>query len=461
MRFRSTAPSAPRRATAAVLAAALCFAVAAPARAQGLATVRDAEVEQLLRDYAEPIFEVAGIGARATRIILIGDRRFNAFVAGGRRIFINVGAVMESETPNQIIGVIAHEAGHIAGGHLARQREEVANAQVLAILGTLLGAVAAGSAMMGGGDQVGISGNPGAIVFGPQELVRRNLLSYQRGEEQAADRAALNYLEATGQSARGMIETFQRFANEQLFASSGADPYLQSHPMAPDRIANILESAERSPYFGREDKPALQERHDLARAKLFGFVARFDEVNRRYPLSDGSLPARYARAIADYRNGRLGEALEGVDGLIAARPRNPFFHELKGQILLESGRAAQAVAPLRRAVSLAPRQPLIRSLLGQALVATGTDENVRAAVKELRAVIGRDRDAVDAYPVLARAYGILGDTALADLTTAEWYAATGRTRDAVAIARRAQQRFKEGSPNWLRADDIAGMALRR
>jgi predicted Zn-dependent protease len=421
---------------------------------QSLSVIRDAEIEQLLRDYADPIFGAAGIDAGAARIILIGDRRFNAFVANGRQMFINIGAIMESETPNQLIGVIAHEAGHIAGGHLARLRQEIANAQILAVIGTLIGVAAVGTSIAS--DNVGLGGNPNAIIFGPQELARRNLLSYQRSEEQAADRAALNYLDATNQSARGMLETFQRFANDQLFSSSNADPYLQSHPMAPERIANIESVAAESAAFDRPDPPALAARHALARAKLFGFSARFDEVQRRYPPRDDSLAARYARAIATYRAGQIRAALPLIDGLLKAQAKNPYFWELKGQVLLESGQAQAALAPLRQAVKLAPRQPLIRGLLAEALVATGEPANLTVAIKELKGVIGRDRQASNAWQILARAYGLQGNQPLADLATAEAYMIAGRRPEAVAIARRAQSRFKPGSPDWLRADDIIG-----
>ncbi len=444
------------RALLAVTAAAVGLSQAS-ASAQELSVIRDAEIEQLVRDYSNPIFKAAGINAGATKIILLGDRRFNAFVANGRKMFINIGAVMDSETPNQLIGVIAHESGHIAGGHLARMRDEVANAQVLAILGTLLGAAAVGGAVASGGT-VGLDGNAGAVLMGPQELVRRNLLSYQRSEERAADRSALNYLAATGQSGRGMIETFERFSNETLFSSAGADPYTQSHPMAPDRIASVQETATQSPYFDKRDPPGLQTRHDLARAKLFGFVARFDEVTRRFPPSNTTLPARYARAIATYRAGRLNDALAEIDGLLRAQPKNAFFWELKGQALLEGGRAGEAVPPLRQAVRLAPSQPLIRALLAQALVATGSPGNVDPAIKELRAVLGRDREATDAWRTLARAYGMKGDGPRADLATAEAYMISGRQKEAVPIARRAQSKLRQGSPDWLRADDIVNSA---
>jgi predicted Zn-dependent protease len=427
------------------------------ARAQNLNVIRDAEVEQLMRDYASPIFKAAGINEGATQIILIGDRRFNAFVANGRRMFINLGAIMDSETPNELIGVIAHESGHIAGGHLARQRQQLDQAMAIAVIGTLIGAAAVGTAV-GTGNTDTLGNAATGLLLSPQNLAMRNLLAYQRSEEQAADQAALNYLAATGQSAKGMLRTFQRFAQNDIFAKSGADPYLQSHPMAPERIANIQEKAQASPSFDRADPPALNTRHQLARAKLFGFTARFDEVARRYPPGDNSLSARYARAIALYRVGQVNNALPAIEALTKAQPNNPFFWELKGQVLAEAGRPAQALAPLRQAVKLAPRQSLIRALYGKALVLEGAPANLDTGIKELRAVVTRDRRDGEAWRYLARAYGAKGDAPRADLATAEAYLVAGRIAEAIQLAGRAKRSLKQGSPDWLRADDIAAGA---
>src|SRR5918993_2314104 len=322
-------------------AAALGLALApgaagAQAAKRGVALVRDAETEQLLREYATPIFRAAGINGAASKIFLVNDRSFNAFVANGQKIFINVGSLMDAKTPNEIIGVLAHETGHIAGGHLARFRQQLANAQILSVIGMLAGAGAMAGAASSG-DRVG-GGGTGAmgIMLGGQELVRRNLLSYQRSEEQAADLAAIRYLQATGQSPKGMLATFGRFADSGLFRSRAVDPYLVSHPLPTERIAQLETLAKQSPHFAAKDSPALQARHDLMRAKLFGFVDRPDAVLRRYPPNDASLPARYARAVATHRSGRLGDALAAVDGLLRAQGSNAYFLELKGQILLES-----------------------------------------------------------------------------------------------------------------------------
>jgi len=438
------------------VALGVCAAIAAnPVAAQqpGMTIIRDAEVEQLLRDYANPVFRASGIDASATKIILVGSRDFNAFVASGRKVFMNVGVLMESSTPNQVIGVLAHETGHIAGGHLFRLREQLERAQIMAVAGMLLGAGAVAAGSRSG--QVGMSGTgPMGAILGPMEAAKRSLLAYQRSEEQAADKAALRYLNQTGQSTKGMIETFQRFADESLFRRVGADPYLQSHPMAPERIAALKEEAERSPHYNKPDNPALKARHDLARAKLVGFTMRAEEVTRRYAPTDVSLPARYARAISAYRFGNPAAAQAQIDALIAAQPRNAYFHELKGQALLEAGRPREALGPLRRAAALAPGQPLLRVLLGHALVSTGDARDADAAIRELTTVTQRDPEMADAFQYLARAYGAKGDDGMAALSAAQGYAISGQQDEAKRLARRAKQSLPQNSPGWLKADDI-------
>src|SRR4051794_31963748 len=241
-------------------------AAAQETQGRGLGLLRDAETEQLLREYAAPIFKVAGIPASAPQIILVNDRSFNAFVANGRKIFVNVGALMDAETPNEVIGVIAHETGHIQGGHLARLRQQVANAQILSVVGMLAG-VGAVAGAASSKDRVGGSGlGAMGVLTGSQEMIRRSLLSYQRSEEQAADSAALRYLSATGQSPKGMLDTFARFADSGLFRSRAVDPYLISHPLPSERIGQLEHLAKESPYFAKKDPPELQARHDLMRA---------------------------------------------------------------------------------------------------------------------------------------------------------------------------------------------------
>lgn len=417
--------------------------------------VRDAETEQLLREYANPVFRAAGINAKATQIILVNDRSFNAFVANGQKIFINTGALMDAETPNEVIGVLAHESGHIAGGHLARLRQQVSNAQILSVIGMLAGVGAMAGAAASRTDQVGGMGRGAmGVMGGGQELVRRNLLAYQRSEEQAADAAALRYLQTTGQSPKGMLDTFARFADNGLFRSRAVDPYLMSHPLPTERVSQLERLAKQSPHFGEKDSPAFQARHDLMRAKLFGFVERQETVLRRYPASNTSAPARYARAVLAYRNGRLAESLQTMDGLIAEQPGNAYFHELKGQALLESGRAREAIGPLRRAVGLAPGAVPIRAMLGQALVASGDPASLSEAIRELSNATTREPDSPEAFVHLATAYGRKGDIGMAELASAQAFFNKGDIKNAQTQASRAMTKLRPGTPGYLKAEDI-------
>jgi predicted Zn-dependent protease len=288
-----------------------------------------------------------------------------------------------------------------------------------------------------------------AAVTAPQDMIRRSLLSYVRGQEEAADKAGVKFLTATGQSPKGMYETFKRMADQILFSARFADPYMQSHPMPVERVAALAELAKASPFWEKKDPADLQLRHDLMRAKLAGYIDRPDTVARRYPASDPSLPARYARAISAYKHSDLRGAVSQIDGLIQAQPNNPYFHELKGQALLESGQAAAAVAPLRHAAQLAPNPALIQIMLAQALIASKDSKAAEDAVKLLRAALAKEPESPDAYTQLAMAYGHKGDLGEADLASALAAVMRGDARTARDLATRAKSRFPVGSPGWV------------
>jgi predicted Zn-dependent protease len=453
---RAASRSKISRLTAAVTAVALAVAPGAALAQEnrGPALLRDTEIEQLLRDYTRPILRSAGLEKQNIQVVIINEASFNAFVADGRRIFVNYGALMKSDTPNQIIGVLAHETGHLAGGHLAKMREQIAQAQTQMIIAMLLGAGAIIAGARSGNSDSGLANAGAAAISAPQAVIQRTLLSYVRQQEENADRAAVKFLTATGQSARGMYETFKRFANDSLFAARGADPYLQSHPMPTERVAALGELARSSPYWDKKDDPALQLRHDMMRAKTSAFMERQDTVYRRYPLSDTSLPARYAHAIATYRHGDLNSALAQIDGLIQLQPNNAYFYELRGQALLERGKPADAIAPLRKAVQLSNGAPLIEMLLGQALVASDNKAYTEEAIAILRAAVARETEAPIGYMQLAMAYGRKGDYAQADLASAQAAFLRGDNKTARDLASRAKTRFAIGTPGWVKADDI-------
>jgi predicted Zn-dependent protease len=424
----------------------------AAAQQQNLPIVRDAEIEALVRDYARPILKAAGLERSNIEIVLVNDRRFNAFVAG-RRIFINTGALMQAETPNEIIGVLAHEAGHIAGGHQERLREQLKRAQTIAVVAGLLGmgAMAAGAVT-----NTGELAQTGAgIAAGGGEFARRGLLSYQRGEETTADRSAITYLNATGQSAKGMLTTFKRFQTALSLSGAHVDPYQVSHPMPRDRIQNLQTLAEASPYFNVKDPPALQQRHDMARAKIAVYAQGQAASSRLFRKQPDGLATTYAEAISAYQYGNPRAAAAKADALIKAQPNNPYLHELRGDALMKSNRPAEAAEAYAKAIKLDPaKSGTLQVGYGRALLATGKPDLIRKAVDALRQGLDRDRENIAGYQYLAQAYGRLGEEAEAELALAEGHYYSGNYQDAKIFAMRAQMKMKRGTPGWVRAQDI-------
>jgi predicted Zn-dependent protease len=452
-RIRLAVRDAGRRSFPILLAAALLLTQSQGAYAAGL--IRDAEIEDLLSDYATPIFRAANLASQNINIHIVSEKSFNAFVIDGQNMFIHVGAITKSETPNQLIGVIAHEAGHIAGGHLARLRVQIGRMESAALIMNLIGIGAmVGGAVAGGGNDVGEAG--AAVLYGGTSLIQRSILSYQRAEESAADQAAVSYLNKTRQSTRGMLETFKHFADQSLGSVNYVDPYIQSHPMPQARIAQLRDLAERSPNFSEKDPPQLQFRHDMARAKLEAFLSRNNSsyVLRKYPESDRTLPARYARAILRYFTSGIKVAAADIDALIAEQPDNPYFHELKGQFLLESGKGREAIPPLRKAVALAPQAGLMRVMLGQAMIAANDPSMVKEAVEQLQKAVVREKQSVVGYRQLAIAYGQLNKMPEAQLAAAQASFFEGNAEHAKLQAEHAIRAFPEGSSNWVKANDI-------
>lgn len=443
-----------RRAGLATIAASLCL-LAVPADAQqqrSIPVVRDTEIEALIRDYTRPILEAAGLTRSGVEIILVNNNSFNAFVAG-RRMFIHTGAIATAETPNEIIGVIAHEAGHLAGGHQERLRDQISRAETMAIVAALLGmgaGVAGAAAGSGGLAQAGAG-----LAIGGGEMARRGLLSYQRSEETTADRSAITYLERTGQSGRGMLRTFERFSSGLALSGAQIDPYQQSHPAPRERIIALQDLVRSSRYYERTDPPELQLRHDMARAKIAAYTMGHGAVQRMFRDNIRSMPAAYGDAIQTYLYGNPAQAIAKIDALITQQPGNPYFHELRGQALIRANRPAEAVDSFSRAVqNVRGNAGLMRVGLGQALVAIGTPDALSRAVRELRAGLDAAPDFANGWQSLAQAYGMQGEVAQAELATAESHFHRGAIRDAKLFAARAQQRLPNGSPGWVRAQDI-------
>jgi len=416
-----------------------------------LSLIRDAEIESTIRTFITPIWRVAGLDPEAVAIMIVQDNSLNAFVAGGQRIFINTGLLMRTESPNQLIGVLAHETGHIAGGHLARQQEELRNLSTMQILETLLGGAAAvGGGIAGGGvGRGGLTGPSGAGV--PGSLLA--FLRYSQTQEAAADQAAITFLERAHQSPRGAAEFLRILEHQERLSLGRPSPYLITHPLTPDRIATFDDAVARSPYANTPDSPQFIEMHKRMIAKLMGFVAP-DAALARYAEGDHAVPARYARAIALYRKGNLGSALLTLDGLLKEHPNDPYFHELRGQILFENGRAAEAVPSYRRATQLLPGVGIIKIDFARALVETNKPDADREAVRNLDMAAQTEPDNFDLWRLEAAAYSRMGNEGMTSLARAEMSVIRGQRAEAQAHAAAAIRQLPTGTPAWQRAQDI-------
>lgn len=440
-----------RAAIGAVVAACLAVAPVCDAMAQARPRqIRDAEIEATLRAYADPIFAAAGLDTSAVQVHLIQDKRINAFVSGGMQIFVHTGLLTQAATPNEVIGVLAHETGHITGGHLSRFDEAIENATIESIIGLLAG-VAIGVASGNG------AAGAGAATLG-QSIAQRNLFQYTQAQEGAADQAAYTLLERTEQSPQGMVDFFKILSRQEALSSSSQDPYLRTHPLTRSRIDASEAAVTRSPYAGKTDSPEMMMRHERMLAKLNGYLEPLGRVMQMYPESDTSVPARYARAIALYRTSRMEEAIAVMDSLLAEAPQDPFFLEQKAQILYENGRVADSIPLYQQALDLAPAEPLIRMELATAQIQLGDPALLDPAAAHLTEVVRLEPKNSRAYDLLGQAYFNQGNEPMATLARAEAMLARGKAKEAKRLADRAMAGLPEGSPGWLRAQDIQFVA---
>jgi predicted Zn-dependent protease len=435
---------------------AIGVALPRPAVAQSgerISFIRDAEIEEIIRGYAAPLFGAAGLDAEFVRIYLVNDRRLNAFVAGGQNLFINTGLLMRSETPNQVIGVIAHETGHIAGGHLARTQEAMRNATAQAIIAMVLGAAAA---VASGNGQVA-----GAGMLGGAGLAQQSMLHYSVTQEAAADQAGLSFLDRTCQSARGLLRFFRILQEQELMSAVRQDPYLRTHPLTRQRMEIVEQHVERSRCSDRQDSPEAIERHARMKAKLAAFLDPPGTTLAHFKESDGSVAARYARAIAYYRQPDLKKALPLIDGLIRDEPKNPYFQELKGQMLFENGRIADSVAPYEEAVRLKPSSALLRIGLASSLIESNDPTKNKRAITQLNEALRVEDDNGHGWHLLAVAEGRDGDIGMSALALAEEAMARGDRKTARQQATRATQLLQVGTPGRMRAEDLKRDAARK
>jgi predicted Zn-dependent protease len=425
---------------------ALSFAaLAQPAAAQSI--LRDAETEALFRDMSRSLIEAAGLRPENVQIVLINDRSINAFVAGGQIVYMHSGLITAADNANEVQGVIAHELGHVTGGHIVRFQEGAQAATGIMLLSLLLGA----AAMAAGAGEAGTG-----IMAAGQQAAMGKFLAFTRTQESSADQAGASFLSKGGVSGKGSLSFFKKIQNQEFrLAIPQEDSYARTHPLTGERMAALENIYTADPAWDRPTDPVLEERFQRVKAKLAGYVNDPKQTLIKYPESDRSIPARYARAYAWHKSAYPDRAGAEIDSLIRDRPGDPYFLELKGQVLLESGKPADALASLRQASALAPDQPLISALLGHALISTEKPDHFEEAKKVLRSAIGRDNTNPFAWYQLGIVYDREGDQARASLATAERYNLEGQPRLALANAEQAMMGIPTGSPDWIRAQDIA------
>ncbi|HEY6917353.1 MAG TPA: M48 family metalloprotease [Allosphingosinicella sp.] len=420
------------------------MAVFQPAAAQSI--LRDAETEALFKDMSRPIIEAAGLRPENVDIVLVNDSTINAFVAGGQIVYIHSGLIQAADNANEVQGVIAHELGHVTGGHVIRYNQGAGAATGITVLSLLLGvaAVAAGAGEAGAG-----------IMAAGQQAAMGKFLAFLQSEESSADQAGANYLSGAGVSGKGSLSFFKKLQNQEFrLALSQEDGYGRTHPLTGQRMQWLEARYKADPAWDKKTDPALEARFQRVKAKLTGYVNTPAQTLIAYPETNKSVPARYARAYAYHKSAFPDKAVAEVDSLLKDQPHDPYFLELKGQILLESGKPADALASLRDAVDHAPDQPLIAALFGHALIATEDPANFAEAEKVLRAAVGRDNSNPFAWYQLGIIYDREGDAGRAALATAERYNLEGNPKLALASAEQAMHGIPEGSADWVRAQDI-------
>ena len=425
--------------------AVLWAALAQPAAAQSL--LRDAETEAFFRDASKPLIVAAGLSPKNVDIVLLQDRSINAFVAGGQRVYVHSGLIAEAGSVGELQGVIAHEPGHVAGGHVIRINEGAQAATSISLLSLLAGV----AAMAMGAGEAGA-----AIMQAGQQAAMGKFLAFSRNQEASTDQAGAKYMAAAGISGEGTLAFFKKLQNQEFrYAIRQDDGYARTHPLNADRIAALETVFQASPAWKKPYDAALEARFQRVKAKLAGFTEEKNRVLTLYPESNQGEPALYARAYGWHRAGHPDKAAAEIAKLVAKKPSDPYYLELQGQILLETGKPREALAPLRQAVARAPDQPLIAATLGHALISTEDKTHFNEAKQLLRTAVNRDNSNPFAWYQLGIVYAREGDEPRAALATAERYNLEGNPRLAQVSAERAMRGIPTGTPDWLRAQDIS------
>ena len=407
--------------------------------------IRDAEIEDIVRKISDPIFVAADLSPEAIDIYIVNNKQINAYVSGGSNIFINTGLLGMSEDPEMLIGVMAHETGHIAGGHLLRGAEQYKRTNIQATLGYMVGLAAAAV----GAPQAGI-----AIASGAGQVAKRNFLKHTRSSEEAADQAALSYLDSTEQSATGLLKLLEVLYNKETTLYGQLNPYTLTHPLSRKRISHVKDHIAKSKYSDVTTNEDLQKKFARASVKLNAFLRPTEETLKNFPRHDKSINARYARAIAYYREPDIRKSLKEIDHLINAEPENPFFNEMKGQILFENGKIKESIEYYKKAADLLPKSALLKILLATAQISSEDNAMRKRAILNLEKALLTEKRNSFAWRQLAIAYGREKNYGMSNLALAEEALIKRKDKDVKKFVNLAKKHIKKDSPAYIRISDI-------
>ena len=381
-----------------------------PVRADdNITLISDAETQKYLADIVRPLFKAANLAFDSNKIYVVRDNSLNAFVSDGNYMFVHTGTLIEAQNTNELSGILAHETGHILGGHIVRQKIKMQKMQYM-MLGSMIAAGAA-AVSTGRGDAAM------AVVLSSQSATLNNLLHYQVQEERSADESAIKLLSKTGQSTKGLLNFMNKIKQKNILSGLDENTYFRTHPLTNERISHFKE-AEKTNHYPSTHK--LDGKLAMVKAKIAAFLLDKDKVKRMYPETDNSAPARYARAVLAFRLGNIPQALSLINELLEENPSNPYFYELKGQFLFESGQVKNSIEAYEKALRFLPNNYLLQISLAHALIeSTPNKTNIQRAVSLLQKSLYTVNTPF-AWQLLARAYGMNNQPASSYYAAAEY-----------------------------------------
>ncbi|MFQ6729709.1 MAG: M48 family metalloprotease [Alphaproteobacteria bacterium] len=410
--------------------------------AHAVSMINDTETEKLLADLIQPLANAAKIPDGRLKIHIVDDDDFNAFVSGGEDVYIYTGLLKQIKTPNALQAVVAHEMGHMLGGHTAQMADRL-SAEMKRTM--LIQALGVGLMVAGGNPSLGAG-----VLAGSSGIAQQSMLAFTRDEERIADNMGVNLMIDAGQNPNGFVTVFEQMRDLTGELESKINPNRINHPLTNERLNNVKSQIKQSDI--KNTHTAQPDEYEMVRAKLIGYLDNSKSVLAKYPYTDKSSPALYARAIANMRNGNLDGAKMGVQTLISRMPDNPYMYELMGDIEYQFGHYDDSVRAYEQALKLTKNAPQIQTALALVLTERKKPNDDTRAIELCKASLLSEPTAFT-YWVLARAYGD-NDNGRSAWAMAEYYHMNKKEDEAKKYAKIAQKHLKKTDPEYIKAGEL-------